>query len=126
MAEMSIKKKRPKNLDLTTIKLPWSGKVSILHRISGAGLFLMLPLIIWLFGASFTAPETFAAVSGNILVKVIIAGLIWAFTHHFCAGIRFLLLDAHKGLELQTARATAKFTLVAGLVLTVILGAWLW
>ena len=61
MAEMSIKKKRPKNLDLTTIKLPWSGKVSILHRISGAGLFLMLPLIIWLFGASFTAPETFAA-----------------------------------------------------------------
>ena len=121
MAEMSIKKKRPKNLDLTTIKLPWSGKVSILHRISGAGLFLMLPLIIWLFCASFTAPETFAAVSGNILVKVIIAGLIWAFTHHFCAGIRFLLIDRHVCVEKEAAQQSALVVLAVSIPLTLVL-----
>jgi succinate dehydrogenase / fumarate reductase, cytochrome b subunit len=59
MAEMTIKK-RPKNLDLTTIRLPLAGKVSILHRVSGAGLFLCLPVLLWLFGASLGSPESFA------------------------------------------------------------------
>jgi succinate dehydrogenase / fumarate reductase cytochrome b subunit len=61
MAEMTIKK-RPKNLDLTTIRLPLPGKVSILHRISGVGLFLCLPLLLWLFGASLASPEGFSGV----------------------------------------------------------------
>ena len=79
MAEMSIKKKRPKNLDLTTIRLPLPGKVSILHRVSGAGLFLCIPVILWLFGASLESPEGFASfqsIADMLLVKVILAGLI--------------------------------------------------
>jgi succinate dehydrogenase / fumarate reductase cytochrome b subunit len=123
MAEMTIKK-RPKNLDLTTIRLPLPGKVSILHRVSGAGLFLCLPVILWLFGASLTSPDTFAlfkAVSGLLLVKVILAGLLWAFVHHFCAGVRFLLLDLHVGIEKEAARKSAAVVLAVSIPLTLIL-----
>ena len=71
MAEMTIKK-RPKNLDLTTIRLPLPGKVSILHRVSGAGLFLCFPVMLWLFGASLESAESFAnfkSVAGMLPVK---------------------------------------------------------
>ncbi len=121
MAEMSIKKKRPKNLDLTTIRLPLPGKVSILHRVSGAGLFLCLPVIVWLFGASFESPEMFSAVASFWLVKVVIAGLIWAFVHHFCAGIRFLLLDLHVGIEKEAARKSAAVVFAVSIPLTLVL-----
>ena len=125
-------KKRPRNLDLALLRqynLPLPGKVSIFHRVSGAGLFLCLPLILWLFSASLTSPETFAmfkVVFSAWPVKVVIAGLIWAYVHHFCAGIRFLFLDIHKGLELETARATAKATLVVSIALTLLIGGVLW
>jgi succinate dehydrogenase / fumarate reductase, cytochrome b subunit len=121
MAEMSIKKKRPKNLDLTTIRLPLPGKVSILHRVSGAGLFLCLPVIVWLFGASLESPETFVSVADMWLVKVIIAGLIWAFVHHFCAGIRFLLLDLHIGIEKEAANKSSAVVFAVSIPLTLVL-----
>ncbi|MDR1995015.1 succinate dehydrogenase, cytochrome b556 subunit [Azonexus sp.] len=123
MAEMTIKK-RPKNLDLTTIKLPLPAKVSILHRVSGAGLFLCLPLLLWLFGASLTSPEcfvTFQSVVASLPGKVLIAGLIWAFMHHFCAGIRFLLLDLHIGIEKEAAGKSSAVVLVVSILLTLIL-----
>lgn len=122
MAEMTIKK-RPKNLDLTTIRLPLPGKVSILHRVSGAGLFLCLPAILWLFSASLTSPETFAsfkAVFSSLPAKVVIAGLIWAYIHHFCAGIRFLLLDFHVGIEKEAARKSAAVVFAVSIPLTLV------
>lgn len=122
MAEMTIKK-RPKNLDLTTIKLPLPGKVSILHRVSGAGLFICLPVILWLFSASLSSAETFAtfkSVFTSLPVKVVLAGLIWAYLHHFCAGVRFLLLDLHIGIDKETANKSAVGVLAVSIPLTVI------
>jgi len=123
MAEMV--KKRPKYLNLFEIKLPLPGWVSILHRISGAGLFLMLPALIWVFGLSLGSPEdvaAFKAITGHPLVKLILLGLLWAYLHHFCMGIRILLLDMHKGIEKAPARASAVAVLVVSLLLTIILG----
>lgn len=123
MAEMTIKK-RPKNLDLTTIRLPLPAKVSILHRVSGAGLFLMFPVLLWLFSASVTSPESFAAfksVLSSLPAKVILAGLIWAYVHHFCAGIRFLLLDLHVGIDKEPAGKTAAAVFAVSIPLTLIL-----
>jgi succinate dehydrogenase / fumarate reductase cytochrome b subunit len=122
-------KTRPKFLDLREIRLPLPGIVSILHRISGGGLFLFLPFLIYLFDLSLTSPETFAtykAIVGHWFVKLILLGLLWAYLHHFCAGIRFLLLDLHKGVELEPARQSARVVLMVSLALTVILGVWLW
>ena len=123
MAEMTIKK-RPKNLDLTTIQLPLAGKVSILHRVSGAGMFICFPLLLWLFSASLSSPESFAtfkSVAGMLPVKVVLAGLLWAFVHHFCAGIRFLLLDLHIGIEKEEARKSAIAVLAVSIPLTLVL-----
>ena len=126
MAELALKKKsRPKNLDLTTIRLPLPGFVSILHRISGAGLFLILPVLLWLFQSSLQSPdgfETFKAFVANPLAKILLLGLLWAYLHHFCAGIRFLLLDVHVGIDLESARMSSKVVLAVSLVATALLG----
>jgi succinate dehydrogenase / fumarate reductase cytochrome b subunit len=127
MAELV--KKRPKYLNLFEIKLPLPGWVSILHRISGAGLFLMLPLLIWLLGLSLGSAEsyeTFRAIVGHWFVKLILIGLMWAYLHHFCMGIRILLIDVHVGVEKAAARTSASAVLVVSLALTVLLGAKLW
>jgi len=124
-----IAKRRPKYLNLFEIKLPLPGWMSILHRVSGAGLFLMLPVLIWLLGLSLGSPdsyETFKAVAGHPLVKLILLGLMWAYLHHFCMGIRILLLDMHIGIEKEQARASAVAVLVVSLALTVLLGVKLW
>ena len=126
MAEMAIKKRRPKNLDLPTIRLPLPGILSILHRVSGAGLFLMLPFLLWLFQSSLASPETFASareVVGHPLARIILLGLIWFYMHHFCAGIRYLLLDLHKGVELEAARLSSKVVFAVSIALTLIIGA---
>ena len=124
-----LTKQRPKFLNLAEIKLPLPGFASILHRISGAGLFLMLPLLIWLLDLSLRSPDsyqTFVAVTGHPLLKLLLIGLLWAFLHHFCMGVRILLIDMHIGVEKMTARASAKAVLVVSIGLTLILGVKLW
>jgi succinate dehydrogenase / fumarate reductase, cytochrome b subunit len=120
---------RPKHLDLVKIRLPVPGVVSILHRISGAGLFLMLPFLLYLLQLSLQAPDTyvvFRSIFANPLVKLLLIGLLWAFLHHFCAGIRYLVLDMHIGTELASARSSSYAVLAVSLVMTVLLGVWLW
>lgn len=122
-------KQRPVYIDLAKTRLPIPGIVSILHRVSGVGMFICLPLLLCLFAGTLSTEAAFSqyqSLVANPFVKILLLGLLWAYLHHFLAGIRFLFLDAHKGLELNTARATAKFVFVAALVLTVILGALLW
>ncbi|MFN3398413.1 MAG: succinate dehydrogenase, cytochrome b556 subunit [Sulfurimicrobium sp.] len=125
----AIARKRPKHLNLFQIKLPVAGVASILHRISGFGLFLMLPLLIWLLELSLGSPESFASlksIAAHPLVKLLLIGLLWAFLHHFCMGIRILLIDIHIGVAKAQAIASAKAVLAVSLVLTLILGAKLW
>jgi len=124
-----IVKPRPKYLNLVEIRLPLAGFASILHRVSGAGLFLMLPLLLYLLQLSLgTAQDfrNFQAVVEHPLAKLILTGLLWAFLHHFCMGIRILLLDVHIGIELEAARRSAKVVLGISLLLTAILGFRLW
>ncbi len=129
---MSENKKKPnrefRNLSLRNIthdyKLPLPGKVSILHRVSGAMLFLALPIILVpLFAASVGSPESFDNLGsgfGGFLLKLILLVLIWGFMHHLCAGIRYLTLDAGRGLEKAEARKSAKLVLVVSIILTVV------
>jgi succinate dehydrogenase / fumarate reductase cytochrome b subunit len=134
MAEAAIRKPRPKHLNLMQIRLPLPGIVSILHRISGVSLFLCLPLLLWLFSASLGSREeldSFYAIFdftllGVPIVKLVLLGLLWSFLHHFCAGIRFLLLDMHIGIELPAARISSVVVLVVSLTLTAVIGALIW
>lgn len=129
MSEVTVRKPRPKHLALNQIRLPLPGIVSILHRISGAGLFLLLPFLLFLLDRSLGSAEsfeTFSAVVGNPLVKLLLLGLLWAYLHHFCAGIRFLLLDLHIGGDLQPARSSSRIVLIVSIALTVVIGVKLW
>ncbi len=127
MSELS--KERPKYLNLFQIKLPLPGIVSFLHRVSGAGLFLMLPLILWLFTASLGDPAAWAgykAVISNVFVKLFLIVILAGYCYHFCAGIRFLFMDMGKGVELPAARRSSVMVLAGATLLTVIIGVKLW
>jgi succinate dehydrogenase / fumarate reductase cytochrome b subunit len=127
---MKTLKKRPKNLDLSTIRLPLPGVVSILHRVSGAVLFLFgIPLVLAGFEYSLSSADHFVALSRILsvsLIKWVLLGFLWALYHHFFAGIRFLFLDVHKGIEIHKARHTASWVLMASLALTLLTGVALW
>ncbi|HRQ59099.1 MAG TPA: succinate dehydrogenase, cytochrome b556 subunit [Azoarcus taiwanensis] len=129
MSEATARKPRPKHLALHEIRLPLPGIVSILHRVSGAGLFLLLPFLLFLFDRSLGSAESFAvyqSVVSNWFIKLVLFGLLWAYLHHFCAGIRFLLLDLHIGGDLEPARKSSKIVLAVSIALTLIIGVMLW
>jgi len=122
-------KQRPKHLDLLKITQPIPAIVSIMHRISGALLFLFIPFLLYLLQLSLVSSESFAkfkAFTGNPLTKLLLLVLLWAYLHHFCAGIRYLAIDLEYGVGLESARTSSKVVLAVSLTLTVILGAMLW
>ena len=124
-----MNKKRPKHLALHKIKLPLPGIVSILHRISGLLLFVALPLLLLILQYSLNSIETYTELMSIIaqpLVKVILLGLLWAFLHHFCAGLRYMAVDLHLVRDLAQARNSSKVVMVVSLALTVWLGVKLW
>ena len=111
--------------ELANYRLPPSGWVSILHRVSGAGLFLMLPFLLYLFQQSVRSEMTFAYFKGvleNPLVKLVLLGLIWAYMQHFCAGVRHLFMDVHMGIEKDSSQNSALAVLAVSLFLTAIAG----
>ena len=121
-----IVKPRPKHLALATIRLPLPGWVSIMHRLSGAALFLGLPGLLWLLDTSLETEvgfESLATVFSQGWLKVVLFGLLWGYLHHFCAGIRYLMLDMHKGVDLASARASAGAVYFVSIPLT-LLAAW--
>lgn len=125
----TVAKPRPKHLNLMQIRLPVPALISIMHRVSGAILFLALPLLLWLFQSTLESQASFAAfqsVVGNPLVKIVLLGLLWGYLHHMLAGFRHLFLDLHLGVDLQTARLTSTIVLGAGIVLTLAVGVALW
>ncbi|HEY0339046.1 MAG TPA: succinate dehydrogenase, cytochrome b556 subunit [Burkholderiales bacterium] len=122
-------KARPKHLNLFQIRQPVPAVVSILHRISGAALFLFLWFFLQGLERSLASPESFEELKGtlnNPIVKLLTLGLLWAYLHHTFAGIRHLGLDLRLGIELPKARASAYAVLVVSLALTLVFGVLLW
>ena len=136
----SVTKKRPefRNInaftDLPTYRLPIAGIVSILHRISGAIMFILMPCIIWMFDNSISSEISFARFKGAFNVgmlglpgfiwKLVALALIWAYLHHFIAGLRHLWMDtSHEAVSKEFGKSSAAFTLAVSVGLTLILGA---
>src|SRR5436305_915688 len=136
MADAKVLKERHGTMrltDATRYKLPPSALVSILHRISGLIIAILLPFVIWLFDKSLTSEISFDEFRGAflagigpipaVIVKLVTLVLMWAFLHHFCAGVRHLYLDVTHNTTKQVGRSTALATLAVSLALTVLLGA---
>lgn len=122
-------KRRPKNLNLFTIRLPINAVVSILHRASGVGLFLALPLILLVLQTSVNSAQSYQSLI-NMLntwpLKLLLIGLAWAFSHHFFAGIRHLLQDIHWMTSLNNARLSSRILLCLVGLSTLIFAWFIW
>ena len=138
MTELAKKRPEFRNInaftDLPTYRLPPAGIVSILHRVSGVLMFVLMPFIIWMFDKSISSEISFAkfraAFNSGLgfvpgwFIKLVVLGLIWAYLHHFLAGVRHLWMDvSHAAVTKEFGGMSAKFTLVVSLALTVVLGA---
>jgi succinate dehydrogenase / fumarate reductase, cytochrome b subunit len=130
MADIAAQKARPqyRNIGVNQIasyRLPPAGIVSILHRISGALLFLLgIPFSLYLLQESLTSElsfQSYRAIVGSIPGKLVLLVLIWAFVHHAIAGIRYLLLDRHVGIQKGASRTSANAVLGITVALTAIL-----
>src|SRR3954468_15482476 len=129
MPDLAAKKKRPVWFNLSLLNLPAPGLVSIFHRISGALLFAGLVWFLFLLDTSLGSEAGFERARGYVslpVVKLALLGFLWAYLHHFCAGIRYLFLDIDQGMPLAAARRTSFAVFAVSLALTVILGARLW
>ena len=106
-----------------------TAKISILHRVSGLLLFLSIPFLLCVLSTTLTSSDFYTAFYGTMtspVLKLVYIVLIWAMMHHMCAGVRFLFLDIHKGIERNTAQNTAWVVVVVSLILTAILGVMIW
>jgi succinate dehydrogenase / fumarate reductase cytochrome b subunit len=119
--------------DLPTYRLPAAGWVSILHRVSGALMFVLMPFIIWMFDNSITSEISFASFAAAFSVgigfvpgwffKLVALAIIWAYLHHFIAGIRHLYMDVFHAVTKEFGKSSAIVTLVLSLSLTAVLAA---
>jgi succinate dehydrogenase / fumarate reductase cytochrome b subunit len=117
---------RPVNLPLLRLHLPLPGWVSILHRVSGALLFLALPLGVWALSVSLADEAGFQRLADGLahpVARLALLGLIWAFAHHLLAGVRHLAMDADWGVDLKSARQSSLIVLLVSGLLT-LLAAW--
>lgn len=137
MTELAKKRPEFRNInalvDLPTYRLPAAGFVSILHRISGLVMFLLLPFVVWMFDTSVSSEISFAKFKAafnvgvgfvpGILLQLVALVLIWAYLHHLIAGVRHLYMDAHHAVSKEFGKSSAVVTLVLSLGLTAALGA---
>jgi succinate dehydrogenase / fumarate reductase cytochrome b subunit len=120
-------------VDALQYRLPLAGLVSILHRVSGVIMFVLLPFIIWMFDTSLSSEISFARFTSVFahgagfvpgwFFKLVALALIWSYLHHLIAGVRHLWMDATHAVSLEFGRQSAIFTLAVSVVLTLLLGA---
>lgn len=124
-----MKKQRPVNLDLTTIKMHPAANASILHRVSGVIMVFAIGILLWTLSLSLSSAEDFAQLQSTLdgfFFKFILFGILSALIYHLLGGIRHLIMDLGYFEELSSGNMTAKVIIVAWAVFSLIVGVWLW
>ncbi len=124
-----MKKQRPVNLDLTTIKMHPAANASILHRVSGVIMVFAIGILLWTLSTSLSSEQGFNQIQGfldGFFFKFIIFGCLSALTFHVLAGVRHLFMDLGHFEELASGNATAKVIMIIWLAVSAVIGVWLW
>lgn len=124
-----MKKQRPVNLDLTTIKMHPAANASILHRVSGVIMVFAIGILLFTLSTSLSSAEGFAQIQGyldSFFFTFIIFGCLSALTFHILAGVRHLLMDLGHFEELASGNASAKLIMIIWLAVSAVIGVWLW
>jgi succinate dehydrogenase / fumarate reductase cytochrome b subunit len=126
----NVKKQRPVNLDLTTIRFPVTAIASILHRVSGVITFVAVGILLWLLGLSLSSEDGFltaSAIMSSFFVKFILWGILTALAYHAVGGIRHMLMDFGWLEEtLEAGKRSANLSFVATVVLSILAGVLVW
>ncbi|WJV55212.1 succinate dehydrogenase cytochrome b556 subunit [Prodigiosinella aquatilis] len=126
----SVKKQRPVNLDLQTIRFPITAIASILHRASGVITFVAVGILLWLLGISLSSPEGFmqaAAIMDSFIVKFIVWGILTALSYHIAGGLRHLLMDfGYIEEDLVSGTRSANLSFIITVVLSFLAGVLVW
>lgn len=125
----TVNKKRPVNLDLTSIRFPVPAVASILHRVSGMALFVATPLLLWMLERSLDSADAFDALKATLdgfLAKAVVLAVLAGLLYHLAAGIRHLFMDMHIGDTLEGGRRGAWSAIAVAAVATLLMGVWLW
>jgi len=124
-----VKKQRPVNLDLTTIKQHSAAVISITHRVAGVIMVFAIGILLWALALSLSSADGFAQIKAmldGMFFKFIMLGICAALIFHLLAGLRHLMMDLGHFEELESGNISAKFSIALWLVLTVVVGVWLW
>ena len=124
-----MKKQRPYNLNLLTIRFPVPAIISILHRVSGVIVFFLIPLLLWMLKQSLASADNYidlVDILANPFFKFIFWGFLAALLFHLVAGIRHLIMDLGFGESLKAGRASAWTVAIVSVVLIIVTGVWLW
>ena len=129
MCDQTVKDNRPVNLDLGTISFPITAIASITHRISGVIIFVASAILLWLMDASLESPESYAAVAqclAHPVVKLILWAIAVGFIYHACAGVKHLIMDFGVGETMAGGILGARLVFGATILLSLLVGVWLW
>lgn len=127
--QVTVKKQRPVNLNLSTISMPATAKASILHRVTGVALFFALTFVIWAWSESLSSPENFEFVKGlfsGFVAKFIAWGTVTVLAYHIIGGIRHIIMDMGYWEELESGNNSATISLILWAVAAVLAGVWIW
>ncbi len=123
-----MKKNRPVNLNLAAFKWPVTAISSGLHRITGILLFLSIPFCLWALQMSMTESgfAEIKSIMNGVIPKLIMWAILSMLSYHIVAGIRHLLMDGGIGETLEGARAGSYIAIISGVIMTAVLGVWIW
>ncbi len=126
----NVKKQRPVNLDLATIRFPVTAIASILHRVSGVITFVAVGILLWLLGHSLSSPEGFLVVSSimeSFIVKFILWGILTALVYHVVGGVRHMLMDfGYLEETFEAGKQSARIGFGITVVLSILAGVLVW
>jgi succinate dehydrogenase / fumarate reductase cytochrome b subunit len=132
MQEKKMKNQGPRNIGLGSIKsysFPITAISSIIHRITGGLMVILLPFLLWGFSLSMRCSEDFYYVQG-LLIHSPWSVIVWIFlsavSYHVIAGVRHLIMDLGFGEEMCAAKASSMAVLVLGVLVTIFWGLWIW
>ena len=124
-----MKQNRPINLDLRTLHFPVMAITSIMHRVSGIIIFILLPFMIYFLQLSLDSKESYLhmlKLLDKSFYKLIVWGFLSALVYHFMAGVRHMIADYGYGETVEVANKTARLLLTLTVMTTVLLGVWVW
>lgn len=124
-----MRKERPKNLDLSTVKFPITATASILHRVSGIIVFIALAIFLTLLNCSLSSAQDFQSVQGYLdlfIVEFVFWGSLTGLAYHAVFGVRHMIQDLGYWEEMDSASLSAKVGFGLTAVLSILAGILVW